>query len=311
MRSDPTTEARPPSRRLLLWGRFWGWIAVKLRASRVPGKWRLNEALRRFYPRGELAWPTAYGFSLWIQPRDGYHRTIFETGTYEPGTLALISAVVSEGDTVVDCGANIGLMTCHASRCVGAGGRVFAFEPHPKTFKTLKRNLHLCEAKNVTAIALGVGNQSETRAIYDRIDVNVGASSVVAGGNGVVAGEIEMDRLADVLGREWAGPVRLIKLDVEGSELPALEGAQELLQNESAPILIIESDLEMSREIGSMEDIFDLVLGHEQYRAYRLRDTKWGQSACLVEVSGPTQVPQHDNVIFLPRSAAVPRHLFG
>ncbi len=56
---------------------------------------------------------------------------------------------IHTGDTVVDIGANIGYYTLLMSNLVGNGGKVFAFEPEPKNFEILQKNLELNQIKNV------------------------------------------------------------------------------------------------------------------------------------------------------------------
>src|SRR3954447_5078874 len=62
-------------------------------------------------------------------------------GLYELDTLRLIRRVLRPGDHFVDCGANIGYFTLAAAACVGASGRVDAFEPDPLNRARLEANL--------------------------------------------------------------------------------------------------------------------------------------------------------------------------
>jgi hypothetical protein len=45
-----------------------------------------------------------------------------------------LSTVFRPGDTVIDVGANIGVLSLLASRLVGPSGRVLAIEAHPRTY---------------------------------------------------------------------------------------------------------------------------------------------------------------------------------
>lgn len=57
---------------------------------------------------------------------------------------------VSEGDCVIDIGANVGIFTAALSQLVGPDGHVFAFEPIPETFRLLTFSSRLYAHQNVT-----------------------------------------------------------------------------------------------------------------------------------------------------------------
>jgi FkbM family methyltransferase len=67
-------------------------------------------------------------------------RSIFATGEWEPAELDFIRTNVKPGMVAVDVGANIGAHTLTLAQCVGAHGRVHAFEP-TRVFDTLSHNV--------------------------------------------------------------------------------------------------------------------------------------------------------------------------
>jgi FkbM family methyltransferase len=137
----------------------------------------------------------------------------------------LLRNLVGEGMQVVDIGANIGLYTLLLSRLAGKTGRVFAFEPEPNLFLTLRDNCETNAALNVTPYQCAAGD-SNGLAIFQRSALNSGDNCLGEGRTGVKPIEVRIARLDDVL------PVRrvqFIKLDVQGFELAALTGMQEVI----------------------------------------------------------------------------------
>jgi len=67
---------------------------------------------------------------------------------------------VTEGDSVIDVGANIGIFTAALSQLVGPKGHVFAFEPIPDTFHLLTANSRLFAFPNVTLLNAAASNAS-------------------------------------------------------------------------------------------------------------------------------------------------------
>ncbi len=132
--------------------------------------------------------------------------------------------VLKTDDVVLDIGANIANFSLAASHLVGRGGKIFAFEAHPQTAKYAKNNISLNKAKNVTLFACALGEVSgELRfstGPYD--DVN----HVDEQGEVLVLVK-PLDTIPEIAS---LSKIDLIKLDVEGYELPVLLGAKETLK---------------------------------------------------------------------------------
>jgi FkbM family methyltransferase len=140
---------------------------------------------------------------------------------------AIVDAVVREGDTVVDVGANIGAITAYAAVRVGRSGHVVAVEPAADNLAILRENLRANRLSNVTVVEGAAGRARETRQLYLRGDVSAVNSlypeSCYASVTGTAA--VRVERLDDIL----EGRVALVKIDVEGAEIDVLAGMPRLL----------------------------------------------------------------------------------
>lgn len=83
---------------------------------------------------------------------DGFNEEKYET--------ALFEKIVEEEMIVVDVGANVGYYSLLAARLVGNSGMVYAFEPMPKSYELLCKNIDLNHYDNVIAINKAVSNRS-------------------------------------------------------------------------------------------------------------------------------------------------------
>ena len=90
--------------------------------------------------------PSALSASLWLDPMQ------------RADDVDVVRGLLRPGDTCIDVGANIGLLSLVASAAVGTTGRVIAIEPHPRVFGYLTANLELNDATNVHAINRAVGS---------------------------------------------------------------------------------------------------------------------------------------------------------
>lgn len=154
--------------------------------------------------------PSGLSARYWVDPHAREEDHVF------------LRAWLRPGDTCVDVGANIGALALHAAALVGDAGRVTAIEAHPRTFGFLRDNVALNRRRNVTLLNFAVGDRHGTLRFSDvKSDEK----------NGVVeAGGLELQvRTLDELLAGSPGPIRLLKLDVEGFELNVLRGAGAVL----------------------------------------------------------------------------------
>lgn len=150
--------------------------------------------------------------------------------------IELICALVRPGEVVIEVGANIGTHTVPIARRLGPKGRLVAFEAQPVVAQLLEANLALNDIGWVEVLMAAAGSEAGAipMPVVDYRQVrNVGAVSLVGAQS---EARIEM-RSIDGLG---LGPA-LIKIDVEGMELPVLRGAAATIEA-SRPILYVENN---------------------------------------------------------------------
>jgi len=170
---------------------------------------------------------------------DGVGRHIYKKDVYEETTTRCILKEVqfSQGDVVLDIGANIGWYSLLAAKY---GAQVYAFEPDPLNFKLLNENIEMnALAEQVVAYQCAVSDQEAVLPLYLYPDKNRGRHSLHAM-EGCEKIDVRAVRLDDFLNEQGFGTqkVKFIKMDIEGHEFPALLGSPKLL--ETVPYLLIE-----------------------------------------------------------------------
>jgi FkbM family methyltransferase len=230
---------------------------------------------------------------------NGVEHSLYYTGTYEMGTLNLLKEFLQDGDTFVDVGANIGLMSLFAAQCVGEHGKVIAFEPHEETRSIAYHNLEINGLESIIQLrSVGIGARSENKILYDNWSVNRGAASLI-NRDKEVGKAIDIVALDEVIGED---NVKLIKIDVEGYELEALKGALRILRRTKPPIIIVECTEETESQEYTRAKLYDFIkVTQPKYGFYRLKGTKLRRSK-LIKVNGIDDLPTHDNLICIPQS---------
>jgi len=129
---------------------------------------------------------------------------------------------IQSGDVVVDAGAFPGDYTLFAARRVGPSGRVIAFEPGEKNRRVLERNLKKSRVHNVTVLPYGLWSHR----VRLGLDANGLATSVRAQRHGEMIEAVPLDF---ALSETGVDRIDVLKMDIEGAELQALEGAMDTL----------------------------------------------------------------------------------
>lgn len=133
------------------------------------------------------------------------------------------------GDFVLDLGAGVGTEASTFAGLVGPDGLVLAVEAHPLTFECLKRVVRTNGLQNVAIENVAVLDSRATVSMTDDVDSWIGNSVVSIEGPGTV--QVEAIALPELLERQGAARRRiaLLKMNIEGAELPALQGAGDAL----------------------------------------------------------------------------------
>jgi FkbM family methyltransferase len=171
---------------------------------------------------------------------------------------------------IFDIGANKGSYT---ELCLAQGfkGNIFAFEPHPVTFKLLQSKLH---HPNIQTFELGFSatagkafifdhstdDGSEHASLYEEVIKSIHADHPSRH-------EITLTTIDEFISGRQIDRIGLLKIDTEGSEYNILVGAKEALKQNKIDIIHFEFN---SMNIISKVFIKDFVTLLKGYQLYRL-----------------------------------------
>lgn len=144
-------------------------------------------------------------------------------GSYEIKFQQLLAQSLGPGGCFFDIGANVGFYTLLASRLIGDDGCVVSFEPNPRNLSFLRRHLTLNRLENVQVMETAVSNISGQR-MFSRKE---GPAQGHLSDTGDL--HVRVVRLDDIIEDGALPAPDAMKIDIEGAELPALQGARRLL----------------------------------------------------------------------------------
>lgn len=186
-------------------------------------------------------------------------RSLGTYGEWAQLEIDVLLRYVAAGDFVIDVGANIGFHALSFARKVGRSGVVWAFEPDPVNGLVLRHNIIQAGLDDVVipfdlALSDGVGLcRFRTHPITTAENFGHTAIDALAGDYPRVSVPL------DVLSLDRAPS--LIKIDIEGHELPALDGMTEIIERHS-PVLSIEADTPEEIEANGA---YAAALGYDVY----------------------------------------------
>lgn len=200
----------------------------------------------------------------------------------EEKEMELLPELVSEGDQVLDVGANFAYYSQRLSGLVGSNGKVFAFEPIPFTHNVCAALLKAFNCNNVEVFQKGVGATNEqvefSVPLQDFGAISAGQAHF-AGRNNELEGKenyytfnkaetfmCDVVALDDFLGNRLQN-LSFVKIDIEGAEFHALKGMRGLLER-FQPVVLVEIQPFFLKGFGIEEaDLLKLIdeLGYDLY----------------------------------------------
>ena len=218
----------------------------------IPFRGEIYDFLfKKFWSGGDVLEIQGSKMYINVKEKDPNMRKTFQAYVsgliHEEATTNLFKKAVREKDIIVDLGANIGYFTLLAARLTGKEGKVYSFEPEPKNYSYLIKNIKLNNYDNVLAMQEAVSDKNGRIKLYI-CEHDTGHHTINQYGgiknykpntdNKEIFIEIDTVTLDDFL-RDKEKTVDVIKMDIEGAEMLALSGMEQTIkQNQNIKMFI-------------------------------------------------------------------------
>jgi FkbM family methyltransferase len=201
--------------------------------------------LRKRHPNKPIVTKLGKDLKVRIYTHDVIGKAIYADGMFEKAESRFVLKFLKPGMVFFDVGANLGQYTLLAAHRVGTAGHVHSFEPSSRMFTELKFNAELnslsstCTLNN---IAISDHEGTARLSMYEPgAEVYASLGTQHRGHTPIIGHESVKTITLDAYIREHGiGHVDLIKMDIEGAELPALKGAATLLSRDDGPVIVLE-----------------------------------------------------------------------
>ena len=196
-----------------------------------------------------------WGAPILIGSDDLIGDAIWKTGVFDLIVAELLLRLTDPGELALDVGANIGVMSSILATASGNQGHVIAFEPLPALVTKFRENMELWRSRlewnQVTIMPTALSSEAGEAVLTmpTGFSANRGIATLEAG----LPGEqvtIQATTLDAVLAPDTV--VGTMKIDVEGHEYSALQGATRLLSSGSVRDIVFEENNEYPSKVSSL-----------------------------------------------------------
>ena len=270
------------------------------------GKYRLFLTALKFckFDHDSLAATARDGRRFVANPATGMYQQLYFLGEYEKAISKIASHLINPGDTCIDVGANFGWYATLMAQLCGRNGKVHAFEPVPKTFRELEKNVSLSEFKSSIAIKNNaLGDRHENISIRVPRGEPSGHASIASKRSGNDESfNCQMLTLDDYLTDNSIGNVNFVKVDIEGSEMMFLNGASRLFTQAVPPVILMEMALEQSKHFGYLpNDLVKFIHSKGDYTFFAVDE----QRGLLTQIYGFADNEIGANVFCIPSGVSI------
>lgn len=225
----------------------------RIRRSRIEASRRLE-----FFETATGRW--------WLPPLDSdpVISTMRRGGIFDADVVAEAELHIRSGSTVLDLGSNFGQMAVLFSRMTGPSGIVHAFEADPFICQALRKNIEANDAKNVVVHEAAVWHMDGRPLFYPEQDlVRFGALGSYGIDPNATTGRTVPSITIDSL--NLPVDISFMKIDVQGSDLYAMMGAERTISQNRMPILF-EFESLLQDDFGTTFADYEALIEKMRYR---------------------------------------------
>jgi FkbM family methyltransferase len=245
------------------------------------------------FPRSsEVVWCPSPGGRMLVPLQDDVGRCIYFTGDYDRKISWLVRKILRSGDTALDIGANLGVVTLVMAKAVGPRGIVHSFEPNPIMTTMLRKSIDR-SYQNVRLHDVALGSADAVSSLYVPPS-NIGAGSLVRFKDALHTATVmcQVRKLSDIAKNENISSIRFVKIDVEGFENEVLLGAEDILSELRPDAIVLETN-QPSDVIFRDSPPISTLLRH-RYRFLAIPKTLLSMDVVDFDIEQQKHSPSHD-----------------
>lgn len=186
---------------------------------------------------------------------EGFLRLIVIDQAFETDFFEIADRLLGNGGTFFDVGANYGLLSFGLAGRHGASIDFHLFEPNPSLASAIQRSRQAYPSMRMSLNEVAVGEREGVVA-FEINPEHTGASHISEAVTGV---EVPCVTLDDYIAGSAVSTIDLLKIDIEGFELPALRGGRTSLERRAIRAVYFEYCEKWLRRVGEPGDLLRFI----------------------------------------------------
>jgi FkbM family methyltransferase len=187
---------------------------------------------------------------------------------YETEEWEALWKIGEPGQSFLDIGANIGIITAAMSMIAGPKGKVIACEPNPATYCLLVELLRLNQCINTLPLQILVLEEYGISKFFLSEFMSLGVMSAIVA-NDPYSKEIMIPAVTIDALSEYGRPFHYIKIDAEGSEYKILMGSRRTLER-WRPVVQVEIHGQYIKNIGGTVELLFQFMQERSYKCINI-----------------------------------------
>jgi FkbM family methyltransferase len=231
-------------------------------------RWQFRQKYSQFRSRlggGHFFWRVEPGICFVARSGDAFSHLLFVSGGHEIKEMKWCRRWLRAGDSVIDCGANIGYFSAYLAQA-SAPERILAVEGNHRTAAVCSQNMSLLNLDNVTVVEAILAANAADRLIIPDV---AGREPWQRASPAQEGGQAARVTTLDLLSAKHEVRPSLIKIDCEGFETFVLRGASRLL-GETRPAFMVECNTAALEAAGTNRDELFSVFSEHDYALFHL-----------------------------------------
>lgn len=155
---------------------------------------------------------------------------------FDSNIINIAEKYIKENSSVIDIGCNLGQMSIHFSKLLNNTGKVYSFDADDYIFDIFKKNIISNNCSNIESVFGAVYNENNKIMVFPKQDFKRFKAYGSYGLDLDSKDGREVKSLTiDSINFEY--PVSFMKIDIQGSDLFALQGARNTILKYKMPII--------------------------------------------------------------------------
>jgi FkbM family methyltransferase len=243
------------------------------------------------------------GYRIVVFPNEFIGRSVYYFGEVDPKVTGALRMLLDKGDTLIDIGANVGVVSLQCLESVGPGGRVVAVEPQRQCCEALRSSIALNGIANLELYESALSDRAGRSVMHLEDPGNFGTAKLCGNVSSQKAESVDvLDASAFLTSLEIAGEY-VLKIDVEGHEGNVLLGCAPFMKKRTPKAVVFESTSHKYEGADFFQNPAYTTLTSIGLKVFQIHKSLFAMK--LTEVRESSGAPQATDFV------ALPPHLIG